>query len=85
MDLVRVITRVLLPLSMIVGILLVAQGVPQTFSGTQTITTIEGKMQDIALGPVAALESIKHIGTNGGGFLEQIHHTPLRILHLYQI
>ncbi len=67
-DLVRVITRVLLPLSMIVGILLVAQGVPQTFSGTQTITTIEGKMQDIALGPVAALESIKHIGTNGGGF-----------------
>ena len=67
-DLVRVITRVLLPVSMIVGILLVAQGVPQTFSGTQTITTIEGKMQDIALGPVAALESIKHIGTNGGGF-----------------
>jgi K+-transporting ATPase ATPase A chain len=67
-DLIRVITRVLLPLSMIVGILLVAQGVPQTLSGIHTVTTIEGKMQDIALGPVAALESIKHVGTNGGGF-----------------
>jgi K+-transporting ATPase ATPase A chain len=67
-DLVRVTTRVLLPLSIIVGVLLVAQGVPQTLSGTHTVVTIEGKMQDIALGPVAALESIKHLGTNGGGF-----------------
>jgi len=67
-DVIRIITRVLLPLSIMVGIFLVSQGVPQTFSGTQTVTTIEGKMQDIALGPVAALESIKHIGTNGGGF-----------------
>ncbi|KZL91958.1 potassium-transporting ATPase subunit KdpA [Clostridium magnum] len=67
-DLTRVITRVLLPLSVIVTLLLVAQGVPQTLSGAHTVTTIEGKLQDIALGPVAALESIKHIGTNGGGF-----------------
>lgn len=67
-DLVRVITRVLLPFSIIVTILLVAQGVPQTLSGNHTITTIEGKLQDIALGPVASLEAIKHIGTNGGGF-----------------
>lgn len=67
-DLVRVITRVLLPFSIIVTILLVAQGVPQTLSGNLTVTTIEGKLQDIALGPIAALEAIKHIGTNGGGF-----------------
>ncbi|WP_017211438.1 potassium-transporting ATPase subunit KdpA [Clostridium beijerinckii] len=67
-DMTRVTTRVLLPLSIIIGILLVSQGVPQTLSGTKTVTTIEGKMQDIAMGPVAALESIKHIGTNGGGF-----------------
>lgn len=67
-DLTRVITRVFLPLSVIITLLLVAQGVPQTLSGTHTITTIEGKLQDIALGPVASLESIKHIGTNGGGF-----------------
>jgi K+-transporting ATPase ATPase A chain len=42
--------------------------VPQTLSPNQTVTTIEGKLQDIPLGPVASLESIKHIGTNGGGF-----------------
>lgn len=67
-DLVRIITRVLMPLALVVSIVLVTQGVPQTLSGTRTVTTIEGKMQDIALGPVASLESIKHLGTNGGGF-----------------
>jgi len=67
-DLIRIITRVLLPFSIIIGIFLVSQGVPQTLSGTKTVTTIEGKMQDIAMGPVAALEAIKHLGTNGGGF-----------------
>ena len=67
-DVVRVIVRVLLPLALVVGLLLVWQGVPQTLNGTQTITTLEGNLQDIALGPVASLESIKHLGTNGGGF-----------------
>lgn len=57
-----------MPLALMVSIVLVTQGVPQTLSGTRTVTTIEGKMQDIALGPVASLESIKHLGTNGGGF-----------------
>lgn len=67
-DLTRITTRVLLPFSIIIGILLVSQGVPQTLSGTKTVTTIEGKMQDIAMGPVASLEAIKQLGTNGGGF-----------------
>jgi K+-transporting ATPase ATPase A chain len=67
-DITRITTRVLLPFSIVIGLLLVSQGVPQTLSGTKTVTTIEGKMQDIAMGPVAALEAIKHIGTNGGGF-----------------
>jgi len=67
-DIIRITTRILLPLSILVAILLVWQGVPQTLSANQTVSTIEGKLQDIALGPVAALESIKHIGTNGGGF-----------------
>ncbi|MFW2487962.1 potassium-transporting ATPase subunit KdpA [Clostridium chromiireducens] len=67
-DIIRITTRVLLPFSIVIGILLVSQGVPQTLSGTKTVTTIEGKMQDIAMGPVAALEAIKHVGTNGGGF-----------------
>lgn len=67
-DMVRITTRVLVPLSFIVGVLLISQGVPQTFGGTETVKTLEGNLQDIARGPVAALESIKHLGTNGGGF-----------------
>ncbi|HBT72834.1 MAG TPA: potassium-transporting ATPase subunit KdpA [Lysinibacillus sp.] len=67
-DFVRVITRILMPFSIVVALILVSQGSPQTFNGNQTVQTIEGKLQDIALGPIASLESIKHIGTNGGGF-----------------
>lgn len=67
-DLVRIITRVFLPFSIVVSLFLVWQGVPQTLSPNITVSTIEGKLQDIALGPVASLEAIKHIGTNGGGF-----------------
>ncbi|ODV57065.1 potassium-transporting ATPase subunit KdpA [Lysinibacillus fusiformis] len=67
-DFVRVITRILMPFSIVVALILVSQGSPQTLKGNQTIQTIEGKLQDIALGPIASLESIKHIGTNGGGF-----------------
>ncbi|WP_340183246.1 potassium-transporting ATPase subunit KdpA, partial [Staphylococcus hominis] len=52
-DFVRVITRVLLPFSIIGALLLISQGVPQTLVHNLTITTLEGKMQDIALGPVA--------------------------------
>lgn len=75
-DMVRVTTRVLLPLSLLVSFFLITQGVPQTMQGTLTITTLEGKQQDIAVGPVAALESIKHLGTNGGGFLGANSTTP---------
>ncbi|GFZ30760.1 potassium-transporting ATPase potassium-binding subunit [Clostridium zeae] len=67
-DIVRIITRVFIPLSIVVSIILMWQGVPQTLSPNITVNTIEGKLQDIAVGPVAALEAIKHIGTNGGGF-----------------
>ncbi|WP_249659448.1 potassium-transporting ATPase subunit KdpA [Lysinibacillus fusiformis] len=67
-DFVRVITRILMPFSIVVALILVSQGSPQTLNGNQTVQTIEGKLQDIALGPIASLESIKHIGTNGGGF-----------------
>lgn len=76
-DLVRMITRVLLPFSMIGGLLLVWQGVPQNFSGNIVVDTIEGAKQVIATGPVAALEIIKHLGTNGGGFLGANSATPI--------
>ncbi len=67
-DLVRSIIRVFLPLSFIVALFLVFQGVPQTLHGAVHATTLEGVTQMITRGPVAALESIKHIGTNGGGY-----------------
>lgn len=76
-DLVRITTRVLLPLSIIGGLLLVWQGVPQNFSGNTIVDTIEGTKQIIAQGPVAALEIIKHLGTNGGGFLGANSSTPI--------
>ena len=76
-DLVKVTTRVLMPLSIIGGMLLIWQGVPQNFDPNVTVTTIEGTQQDIAMGPVAALEIIKHIGTNGGGFLGANSSTPI--------
>ena len=76
-DLVKVTTRVLIPLSIIGGMLLIWQGVPQNFDPNVTVTTIEGTQQDIAMGPVAALEIIKHIGTNGGGYLGANSSTPI--------
>ena len=76
-DLVRITTRVLLPFSIVGGLLLVWQGVPQNFSGNVVVDTIEGAKQVIAMGPMAALEIIKHLGTNGGGFLGANSSTPL--------
>lgn len=76
-DLVKVTTRVLIPLSIIGGMLLIWQGVPQNFDPNVTVTTIEGTQHDISMGPVAALEIIKHIGTNGGGFLGANSSTPI--------
>ncbi|HWQ78787.1 MAG TPA: potassium-transporting ATPase subunit KdpA [Anaerovoracaceae bacterium] len=75
-DLVRITTRVLLPFSLLVGLVLVSQGVVQNLAPNVTVATIEGKYQDIAMGPIAALESIKHLGTNGGGFLGANSTTP---------
>lgn len=65
---VRSCTRVLLPLSFIVAIILLFNGTPMTFEGKDTITTLEGKEQNISRGPVAAFVAIKQLGTNGGGF-----------------
>ena len=76
-DLVRITTRILLPFSIVGGLLLVWQGVPQNFEGNVVVETLEGTFQVIAMGPIAALEIIKHLGTNGGGFLGANSSTPL--------
>ncbi|PJE43877.1 MAG: potassium-transporting ATPase subunit KdpA [Flavobacterium sp.] len=65
---VRSCTRVLLPLSFVVAIILVMNGTPMTLEGKDTITTLEGNEQNVSRGPVAAFVAIKQLGTNGGGF-----------------
>lgn len=77
MDLVRVTTRILLPFSFVGGLLLVWQGVPQNLGANIVVDTIEGMKQTIATGPVAAVEIIKHLGTNGGGFFGANSTTPM--------
>ena len=67
-DLYRSMVYILLPLTLILGVILVSQGVPQTFSGHATARTLEGVTQTIARGPVALMIAIKQLGTNGGGF-----------------
>jgi K+-transporting ATPase ATPase A chain len=67
-DLYRSTVYILLPLSLVLGAILLSQGVPQTFSGHATATTLQGAAQVIARGPVALMVAIKQLGTNGGGF-----------------
>jgi K+-transporting ATPase ATPase A chain len=67
-DLTRATLYLYLPLSIVVALLFLALGVPQTLQGSIEATTLEGAKQVISLGPVASQEAIKLIGTNGGGF-----------------
>jgi len=67
-DLVRGTLYVFLPLSLILALLLVQQGVIQNFHPYVRATTLEGGQQVLAMGPVASQEAIKQLGTNGGGF-----------------
>lgn len=67
-DMVRATLYVLLPLAIVVALVFVAMGLPQTLAGSVTATTLEGVNQTISLGPVASQEAIKQLGTNGGGF-----------------
>jgi len=67
-DLTRAVLWVLLPLSFIGSLVLVWQGVPQNFNAYTNASTLEGANQTIPQGPVAALEFIENLGTNGGGF-----------------
>jgi K+-transporting ATPase ATPase A chain len=68
-DMTRVVLYVLLPLSIVVALVLVALGVPQTLAGSVDVTTLESAKQTLAFGPMASQEAIKELGTNGGGFM----------------
>jgi potassium-transporting ATPase potassium-binding subunit len=67
-DLTRCTLYVLLPISIVVGLFFIFEGVPQTLGAYVDATTLEGAKQSIAVGPVASQEVIKMLGTNGGGF-----------------
>ena len=84
-DLTRAITRVLIPMSFVLALLLTWQGVPSTFSGAKTATLLEPQTvsakvissQTIPVGPVAAMVAIKQLGTNGGGWYGPNSAVPL--------
>ena len=61
-------TRILLPLSLIVGFILIIEGTPMGFDGKMEMTTLEGQEQLVSQGPAAAIVPIKQLGTNGGGY-----------------
>ena len=67
-DLTRCTLYILLPISIVVGLFFVWQGMPQNLGAYTEATTLEGAKQVIAQGPVASQEVIKMLGTNGGGF-----------------
>jgi potassium-transporting ATPase potassium-binding subunit len=67
-DLTRASVRLLLPLALLVGTVLMWQGTPMTFEAAAKATTVEGAEQTIARGVVAPMVSVKQLGTNGGGY-----------------
>jgi K+-transporting ATPase ATPase A chain len=67
-DLTRVTLWILLPLAFVAALFFAQQGVMQNLDAYQGVTTLEGARQSLAMGPVASQESIKMLGTNGGGF-----------------
>ncbi|GAA4435766.1 potassium-transporting ATPase subunit KdpA [Ravibacter arvi] len=74
---VRSCTRILLPLSLLIGSVLLWEGMPMTFEGKAHMMTLEGDSVDVSRGPVAAFVPIKHVGTNGGGFFGANSSHPL--------
>lgn len=62
------ITRILLPLSLLMSVLLLFNGTPMTWQGKQEMHSVQGDTTLVSTGPVAAFVPIKHLGTNGGGF-----------------
>jgi len=88
-DLTRTTLYVLLPLSIVIGLFYVWQGMPQNIGAYVDATTLEGAKQTIAQGPVASQEAIKILGTNGGGFLNansaHPYENPTALTNLIQL
>ena len=65
---VKAITRLLLPGSLVIALVLAFSGTPMTMQGKQQLITVQGDSVAVSRGPVAAMVAIKELGTNGGGF-----------------
>jgi K+-transporting ATPase ATPase A chain len=61
-------TRILLPVSIVIAVLLAFHGTPTSYDGKDTITTLQGDTVQVSRGPAAGMIAIKHLGTNGGGW-----------------
>nr|WP_302328345.1 MULTISPECIES: potassium-transporting ATPase subunit KdpA [unclassified Sphingobacterium] len=70
-------TRILLPISFVVALILVFQGTPMTYEGKESMVNLQGDTVEVSRGPVAAFVAIKHVGTNGGGFFGANSNHPL--------
>ena len=65
---IKSLTRVLLPISVVIAVILVFNGTPMTFKGKDQFISVQGDTVNVSRGPAAALVAIKQLGTNGGGF-----------------
>jgi K+-transporting ATPase ATPase A chain len=75
-DMTRSLLYVLVPASIVLGLVLVAQGIPQNFHAYTNVSSLEGMKQAITQGPMASQEVIKELGTNGGGFVNANSASP---------
>ncbi|NLR59693.1 potassium-transporting ATPase subunit KdpA [Chitinophaga polysaccharea] len=64
----KTITRILLPISIVIALIFIFNGMPASFAGKDTVVTMQGDTVNVSRGPVAGFVAIKHLGTNGGGF-----------------
>ncbi|WP_339071595.1 potassium-transporting ATPase subunit KdpA [Chitinophaga sp. 180180018-3] len=64
----KTITRILLPLSVVIGLIFIFNGMPASYAGKDTVITMQGDTVNVSRGPAAGFVAIKHLGTNGGGF-----------------
>ncbi|NLR79100.1 potassium-transporting ATPase subunit KdpA [Chitinophaga eiseniae] len=64
----KTITRILLPISIVIALIFIFNGMPASFAGKDTLVTMQGDTVNVSRGPVAGFVAIKHLGTNGGGF-----------------
>jgi K+-transporting ATPase ATPase A chain len=76
-DYLRTCTRILMPICLVLGVMLLLSGSPMTMEGKQQMVTLQGDTVQVSTGPVAAFVPIKHLGTNGGGFFGANSNHPL--------